>query len=529
MARARIYKRRSNEDQSELSPEAQDTQCRRWIMDNGHEVVEVYFDEDMSGRKEAERLDFQRLIRDAKADPGSIVVVHKFDRLCRDTELLLRVVYKELLPKGVRVESVMERFDPYTPLGKMMLTLSGGVSTYHSDNLATEIKKGLRAKYDQGNKVGPKPFGYHWQYSYDDNGQRIRGSGRLVFSPDADTARLAFELYGSGNYSHTALAAELNSRGLRQSRGKPFTREGIRKIIKNRFYIGKVRYKEAERDGLHEPLITQELWDRCQEIRARRTATRDQGKHQGTLTGIGVRPGGSGLLSELAYCGQCGAKLHWQWSTHKGGRTGYYRCSGHVNGGNDECDEPMLQAKRIEPLMLDVMRLLVIPPDVRAAVLAEVERRLEQPITGDNRPLLERQLERLKDLYTMGDMARAEYEVRRDALRTELVKLQPPQALLLDVQQALQFLDNLPDLLDAAPTPQRRGLFGTVFRRLWLEHYRITAIQPAPAFALLIEAAASQRGDVDSGSSSGFWAARRAARSPAPAPTPCTPVCAAGC
>ena len=88
MARARIYIRRSDDDQSAWSPQAQERQGRQWCEQNGHEVVDVYVDDDLSSRR-ADRPDFERLQRDAIADPGSLVVVHKVDRLARDTELIL--------------------------------------------------------------------------------------------------------------------------------------------------------------------------------------------------------------------------------------------------------------------------------------------------------------------------------------------------------------------------------------------------------------------------------------------------------
>ncbi|HMO60402.1 MAG TPA: recombinase family protein, partial [Roseiflexaceae bacterium] len=64
----------------------------------------VYIDDDLSGTRD-DRPNLQRLVKEARADAGSLVVVHKFDRLARDTEVLLRTVYKELLPRRVRVES----------------------------------------------------------------------------------------------------------------------------------------------------------------------------------------------------------------------------------------------------------------------------------------------------------------------------------------------------------------------------------------------------------------------------------------
>ena len=124
----RGYGRRSDDDQSAYSPPAQERACKDWTRANGHEWKGWFFDDDLSGKRE-DRPELQKLLRAAQADPGSIVVVHKFDRLNRDTEALLRIVYKVLLPKRVQVHSISEVFDPYTPLGKVMLTIGGSVST----------------------------------------------------------------------------------------------------------------------------------------------------------------------------------------------------------------------------------------------------------------------------------------------------------------------------------------------------------------------------------------------------------------
>lgn len=156
MARARIYIRRSDDDQSGFSPAAQERECRAWCAANDHTVAAIYADDDLSGRKE-DRAQFQRMLTDAKADPGSLIVVHKYDRLARDTELIVRTVYKDLQPKRVRVASVSEAFDIYTPQGKAFLTVVGSFSTFYVDNLATEVSKGYREKFNQGGWIGPVP------------------------------------------------------------------------------------------------------------------------------------------------------------------------------------------------------------------------------------------------------------------------------------------------------------------------------------------------------------------------------------
>ena len=58
---------------------------------HGHEVVKLYTDDDLSGTRE-NRVRFQELLIDAKGDPGSLVVVHKIDRLARDAEVTLRTI-----------------------------------------------------------------------------------------------------------------------------------------------------------------------------------------------------------------------------------------------------------------------------------------------------------------------------------------------------------------------------------------------------------------------------------------------------
>ena len=304
MANARIYIRRSDDDQSAYSPEAQERQCREWCTQYAHTVVGVYIDDDLSGTRD-DRPNLQRLVKEARADAGSLVVVHKFDRLARDTEVLLRTVYKELLPRRVRVESVMERIDAYTPLGKLMLTYSGGVSTYFSDNLSTEVTKGLREKAERGGWVGPLPLGYRSRFELDGRGERIRNTGRAVPNDDAAVVRLIFDLYATGNHSFVTIAEQCNAAGHtianKGARG-PFTADAIGGILTNPFYIGIVRYNNTDYPGAHEPLIARDTWEHCQAIVRRR---RQQGG--GSIPGNRA----SGMLSEIVRCAHCDAPMHW--------------------------------------------------------------------------------------------------------------------------------------------------------------------------------------------------------------------------
>lgn len=489
MARARIYIRRSDDDQSAFSPEAQERQCRLWCAAQGHEVVEpLYIDDDMSGRRE-DRPRFQQLLADAKADRGSLIVVHKFDRLARDTETLLRIIYKELSPRGVRIESVMERIDPYTPLGKMMLTVSGGVSTYHVDNLSTEVKKGLREKAERGGWIGLPPYGYMSLHEFDHKGERIRGTHRLVPSIDAPTVRLVFSEYSTGNHSDSTLRDMLHGEGYTFMHPKtglrvPFQRDSIGGILRNPAYIGIVRCGGREYPGVHEPLVDRDLWERCQVIRQRRT--RQNGGR------VPVR-GTGGLLSELAFCGLCGARLRWWASGEGASRQGYYRCAAHVAYGREVCAAPMIQARRIEGQLLAVVRELAIPRRLRDQVLAELQHRQKAPAgpPSTDRERVQRQLDRLRAVFLSGDetISHALYQAESARLKALLVEETPRSAAQLDTEKAARLLDDTAVALDGAALAHQRALLQQLFVTVWLEKNEVTAVQPSPLFMPLLVAA----------------------------------------
>jgi site-specific DNA recombinase len=489
MARSRIYIRRSDEDQSGYSPEAQDRESRRWCDQHGHEVVEVYTDDDMSGKRE-DRTRFQQLLKDAKADPGSVVVVHKFDRLARDTETILRIVYKELKPRGVKVYSVLEDFDIYTPHGKAMLSVSATFSTYYVDNLSTDVSKGYRAKFARGGWIGPLPLGYESKFDLDGKGERIKGTSRAVFSADADTARLIFQLYATGNHSDLSLAEEMNTRGLTMiHKGKrvPFQKDGIGGVLTNPFYIGMVTYKGEQTRGAHELLIDRGLWDRVQEIRAARAP------HKGGGRARFHDP--DGLLLEVAYCGKCGARLHWNKGDKADGR---YWCSRRRNYGVTACDAPLIPASPIERQVLDVLRTLTIPPVLRDAVIQVVADRLTRSATPQTIDItdLEAQLSRLKDLYQLGHLERHEYLQKRAKLERKLAQAAPLPTRSIDIEPAMNFLGDLPMLLDAAVNAQRRALIRQLVQKIWIEKNAVTAIKPAANFLLLVQALAGINGDL---------------------------------
>jgi site-specific DNA recombinase len=252
--------------------------------------------------------------------------------------------------------------------------------------------------------------------------------------------------------------------------------------LSNPFYVGVVTYKGKEYPGAHESIIERDVWDRCQEIRARR-------KRQGGGSVPGRRA--AGLLSEIVYCGECGDIMHWLESGNREHRHRYYYCRRRRKVGRDACTTTMERADTVNEQVLDVLRRMSIPPRLQAGVLEGARKRLAMPTSEPktDRAKVEEQLRRLRIAYRSGDPDLTDEIYTREVARLQALLADTPRrpTALLDLQRATTFLGDLPLLLEAASDAQRRALVQTVLKTVWVAHGEIIAIQPALLFEVLAD------------------------------------------
>ena len=98
------------------------------------------------------------------------------------------------------------------------------------------------------------------------------------------------------------------------------------------------------------------------------------------------------------------------------------------------------------------------------------------------------QLERLRDLYVMGDLSKSEYVLRRQALEDELSRTRPPFDPKLD--EAEELLADFGRIWALEDDPaKRRRLLATLFDRIWQDGGTIVAVKPREAFLRYFRAA----------------------------------------
>mgnify|MGYP000164047087 FL=1 len=136
----------------------------------------------------------------------------------------------------------------------MLESLLEGMAEYYSAELSEKVSRGhkenaLKAKFNGGTI----PLGYR----IDENQH---------YQIDPATAPLvleAFERYADGECVRK-IVESFNARGLRTSRGAPFSINSFQAILKNRRYLGEYRYKDTVIPDAIPAIITPEVFEKVQ-------------------------------------------------------------------------------------------------------------------------------------------------------------------------------------------------------------------------------------------------------------------------
>jgi hypothetical protein len=111
-----------------------------------------------------------------------------------------------------------------------------------------------------------------------------------------------------------------------------------------------------------------------------------------------------------------------------------------------------------------------------------------QAMTKDVRDVLqqrdryERQLQRLKRLFVLGDISEPEYQKQRDDLQARVVPLEPPK--MPDLAEAACLLEDVGVIWDEATLEEEKQIAHTLLEAVYLdsEEGPVVRVEPKPAF-----------------------------------------------
>lgn len=149
---------------------------------------------------------------------------------------------------------------------------------YYVRLLSENVKKGQKEKIAQGWLPTKPPNGY----------KTIGETGHKIHVIDEDTApfvRKMFDFYATGNYSTKRLSKKMFAEGMRSQLGHRLPHSRIHSLLRDPFYIGKIKWNDEIYEGKHQPLITVELFNKIQAMLKSKTTPKYR-KHNFLFRGL---------------------------------------------------------------------------------------------------------------------------------------------------------------------------------------------------------------------------------------------------
>ncbi len=233
----------------------------------GLEICTWYEEQQTAARKG--RPIFDLVVEQLKQSEGSIgLILHKVDRGARNLRDWASI--GEAIDQGVDVRFAHDDIDMHTRGGRLTADIQAVIAADYIRNLREEVKKGINGRLSQGL--------YPFQAM---RGYRDTGSGQ-VKQPNPAIAPLiilAFQLYATGRHSLNSLRLDLHSRGLMTSTGRPLSPGALSKLLHNPFYKGTISVGGRLYSGKHQPLVSEDLFGRVQDLLHKRKPKRER-KHR---------------------------------------------------------------------------------------------------------------------------------------------------------------------------------------------------------------------------------------------------------
>ena len=373
---AGLYLRLSQEDERQgesISIDNQRTILRKYAEEHGFEIHGEYIDDGISGTT-FQRPEVQRLLDDAKTGVINTIIVKDLSRFGRNYIEVGQYIDYVFPAFGIRFIAIQDNVDTANrDNGAMdMMPIMNVFNEWHAANTSKKIRAVKRSNALAGKFSGSRaPYGY------------IKGTDeKRTFQIDEEAAPIVkriFEMYASG-ISPYKIAEILNNEGIPSAGRLTFLRTGekirnnehpyweetrIRPILKNIEYLGhlaqqkyaSVSYKNhkiIQKDqsdwvivyNTHEPIISQELWDKVQE----RLKSRAHGRK--------MRTGMTHPLSGFLYCADCGSKLKmgYVWHKYKNYYTYNFDCGKLKRYGKSFCFSHYIRANVLEEIVLGDIR-----------------------------------------------------------------------------------------------------------------------------------------------------------------------------
>lgn len=350
-----LYLRVSTSNQAEEgeSLDEQVQKLKKYCSYKGWKNYTIYREEGFSG-KDLKRPAFQQMMSDIQRSKINTVIVKKIDRLSRSI-IDFENIYKLFDQTGVDLISLQENFDTSTAIGRGVIRVVLVFAQLEREQTSERTIDVMAYRAKQGLFNGGHPrLGYDNDYE---------NKALVPSKTEIPVVKEIFETYlKTGSLSQTA--TQLNAKGHRmkswttlegqKSGGAKFQKTNVSRILKDPFFIGKVKYKTSIYPGQHKAIISEDLFSSVQAILEDNNATKTGYRTSNNMF----------YLKGLIFCGACHSAMSTAYTESKGRKYFYYRCTVNNDASKNHCRIGNINARQVESLVVDELKFLGKDPRI---------------------------------------------------------------------------------------------------------------------------------------------------------------------
>lgn len=330
-----------------------------YAKNNGWQLEHIYGDKGISGAKIEHRINFKKMLEDAKQGKFNVIVFTKLSRFARNTREFLNL-FDELKDYGITLVSIKENFDPSTSTGKVIATILASFAEWERETIREQMLENKMARWREKRIFnGRPPYAYYW------NKQRKQLE---INEEEAEIYHSIVDMYLNQKMSFQDIVLKLKEDGIKCKRAY-WSSTTISYTLKNPAYYGKYvvnkyiyedgpngagtkRTKKTKESSEHisypiPALISKNQWDKIQK---QTKFNKLKSKRSNKTADL--------IMRDVLICGRCGGRVKPKIGNKKkdGSVPRYYACYWRstseknllASGRTKKCSLPYIAAKHVE-------------------------------------------------------------------------------------------------------------------------------------------------------------------------------------
>ena len=284
-----IYLRKSRADADDLSIQETLRKHKETLLEYAAEHSEIkitgIYEEVVSGDSLYARPQMLQLLQEAEQDKFEAVLCIDIQRLGRGSSSEQGMIFETFKFHNIKIITPRKTYDLHNETDEDQFEFESFYSRFELRKIKRRLHDGTMRSVQEGCYMANAPYGY-------EKTKIGKKTTLKIVEHEAAFVKMIFEMYANDGMGTHTIAQTINALGAKPRRGDQFNRTTVAAIIRNQVYIGKIVWnkkhtiKKGERgnnkyitiyndkskwqiyDGLHPPIIDEELFNKANEILA---------------------------------------------------------------------------------------------------------------------------------------------------------------------------------------------------------------------------------------------------------------------